>query len=72
MFKTFYSQAVSLIFWAEVVMAQPISRLVFNKTNVPGSFQHRSEKCSVFSLDVVAMARIRYHFRPVLPVEGEE
>lgn len=41
----------------------------FNNNAVPGLFQHQSVKCSVFTFNVVAMVRIRYNFRPPLPVE---
>lgn len=59
-----------------VAVTKPISQLVFKINNVTELFRHQSEKCSVFSsmftFNVVAMVRIRYNFRPVLPVEEEE
>lgn len=43
-----------------------------NQNNAPAWYHHLSEKRSLLSFNVVAMERIRYHFRPLLPVEGEE
>lgn len=59
-----------------LVQAKPINLQHSDERKPKTVYHHRSEKCSTFCsllrFNVVAMERIRYNFRPLLPVEGEE